>query len=204
MASVRDTLLAMLTQYPSLFKNKTDCFRHLFLTNGNGYDWVDGELVSICDAKSVPDFKDENEEILRRTKDDLYKSESFNNQIRLDVRRNNMLIQFALDNIDLIVEEHLMFYSGSSISYSGWNYSLLMQVPLDIKPDWEKAVRDCMWALTPYINQSLRFDGYHLDGVKMLEQDLIRLKKERFPDILETDKNMSKILSDILAKSKGD
>jgi len=204
MASVRDTLLSMLTQYPSLFSNKTDCFNHLFLRNGNGYDWIDGELVSVCDVESGPDFKDEDEEILRRTKDDHYKCEAFNNQIRLDVRRNNMLIQFALDNIDLIVEEHLMFYSRSSISYSGWDYSPLMQVPLDVKPDWEKAVRDCMWSLTPYINQSMRFDAYHLDSVKMLGQDLIRLKKERFPDILETDKHISKMLSDILGKSKGE
>lgn len=48
-----DTVKQIMATYPSVNENVVDVYNHLFLTVGNGFDWVDGELVS--DALSKTD-----------------------------------------------------------------------------------------------------------------------------------------------------
>lgn len=43
--TVRDTIIDMIRRHPLITKNKVDAYDHLFMTVGNGYEWVDGELV---------------------------------------------------------------------------------------------------------------------------------------------------------------
>ena len=43
--TVRDTIIDMIRRHPLITKNKVDVYDHLFMTVGNGYVWVDGELV---------------------------------------------------------------------------------------------------------------------------------------------------------------
>lgn len=212
MASVRDTVLAMLTQYPTLFTTKADCYRHLFLSNGNGYDWVDGELVAWGNPKGEPDFKNEDEAMVEQAEKygltPNYKKmfgHEENEHIRLETRRNNMNIQFALDNIDLIMRsEHLTFYSGLTIMYSGWNYCNLMQVPTDVKPDWLEAVNECRFALGPFIYQTRQVQHYTTDAIDELERDLERLKTERFPEEFKRDAEMAELAAEITAEIKAE
>lgn len=51
--TVKDTIKQSLLMYPSLFKNKLDVYNQLFLTNGNGYHWLNGELVSDSDYEYI-------------------------------------------------------------------------------------------------------------------------------------------------------
>lgn len=41
------TMQVMFDTYPQLFKDRSDCLNQLFCVIGNGYDWVNGELVDI-------------------------------------------------------------------------------------------------------------------------------------------------------------
>ncbi len=210
MASVRDEVLQMLTEYPSLFQDKSACFSHLFLTNGNGYNWVDGELVSIDSDKSGPDFKDEDEVIREQIEKygeiTNYKQllgKELYGYIRLETRKHNLLIQFAIDNIDLIMEsEMISFHSGSSIYYSGWDYCKLMQVPEDVKEDWLQAVNDCRSALVSFVNQTKQFRHYHTTAIDDLERDLKRLKTERFPEEFKRDAEMAELAKKYMNKEK--
>ena len=43
--NVELTIQHMYDNYPCLFKERADCLDHLFCGIGNGYDWVNGELV---------------------------------------------------------------------------------------------------------------------------------------------------------------
>lgn len=43
--TVKDTVINCLRRFPALNRNKADVFDHLFLTVGNGYEWINGELV---------------------------------------------------------------------------------------------------------------------------------------------------------------
>jgi len=54
MASVRDTVQYQLMRYPSLYQNRSDCFIHLFLTGGNGYFWLNGELIDMHEETELP------------------------------------------------------------------------------------------------------------------------------------------------------
>lgn len=45
--TVKDTLYSSLIRYSTIYENKWQVFEHLFSTYGNGYQWVDGELVEI-------------------------------------------------------------------------------------------------------------------------------------------------------------
>ena len=212
MASVRETILGMLTEYPSLFTTKAGCYKHLFLTNGGGYDWIDGELVVCHSAKSGPDFKDEDAAMVEQAEKygltPNYKKmfgREENEYVRLETRRNNMHIQFALDNIDLIMRsEHVAFYSGSAILYSGWDYSNLMKVPTDVKPDWLEAVNECRFALVSHIYQSKQIRHYTTKGIDDLERDLNRLKTERFPEEFKRDAEMAELTKEIVADIKAE
>ena len=212
MASVRDTVLAMLTQYPTLFTTKADCYRHLFLSNGNGYDWIDGALVAWGNPKGEPDFKDEDAAVVEQAEKygltpnykKMFGREEYE-YIRLETRRNNMHIQFALDNIDMIMRsEHIEFHSGSIIIYSGWDYCPLIKVPAVVKPDWLEAVNECRFALGPYIHQSRQVQHYATDAIDELERDLERLKTERFPEEFEHDAEMAELAAEIAAEVKAE
>lgn len=48
---VKDAVKASLMLYPTIQKTKLDVYEHMFLVIGNGYDWVNGELVA---EKRVP------------------------------------------------------------------------------------------------------------------------------------------------------
>jgi len=45
--NVTDTIRTMLLEYPQLHLNALDAYNHLFCAYGNGYEWVNGELVDI-------------------------------------------------------------------------------------------------------------------------------------------------------------
>lgn len=43
--TVEETIRKCILSCPLIFKNKLDVYNHLFLTNGNGFKWVNGELI---------------------------------------------------------------------------------------------------------------------------------------------------------------
>lgn len=48
--NVEFTIQRMFDNYPTLFKERVDCLDHLFCTIGNGYEWVNGELIAIANC----------------------------------------------------------------------------------------------------------------------------------------------------------
>lgn len=44
--NVELTIQEMFDSDPELFKERADCLDHLFCTIGNGYEWVNGELIA--------------------------------------------------------------------------------------------------------------------------------------------------------------
>lgn len=52
MNSPENVIKKCLIHYPNLFGNRADVMEHLFLTIGNGYEWVNGELVDLEDPEN--------------------------------------------------------------------------------------------------------------------------------------------------------
>lgn len=157
MASVRDTIYRCLVCYPELFRTKSECFSYLFLVNGNGYEWIKGELVDKVEDrnKKGPMIIDEEIKIaktLENLPDFPGDYSSIINNERLRIRRQNASVQFAMENIDLILAERVSFQQGRLGHYSGPDHCQLMKVPDNIKEDWLIAVKECIYGLFSYIS----------------------------------------------------
>ncbi|HFD2033551.1 TPA: hypothetical protein ACF2DD_002128 [Clostridium perfringens] len=44
--TLEETIQEMYDNYPMLFQERKECLNQLFCVIGNGYDWIDGELIS--------------------------------------------------------------------------------------------------------------------------------------------------------------
>jgi hypothetical protein len=52
--NVADTLLVSCGAFSCIFPNRAAALDHLFMTIGNGYEWIDGQLVDVCGREDTP------------------------------------------------------------------------------------------------------------------------------------------------------
>lgn len=163
MASVRDTVFNMMIHYPSLFQDVSDCFNHLFLVYGNGYEWIDGELCPIDDGIYrddtreygwfEPRFLNLEHELIKYP----YKKDNID-LARLDVNRHNTQVQFVMNNIDAMIQEPISFTSPY-IAFS--EYSAIYANPNHISKEWYDAIIRTIYALQAWLNCPSRFYDVH-------------------------------------------
>lgn len=149
--SVKATVRRMLIQYPMLFATKSDCFEHLFLVNGNGYDWHDGCLADVySDKDDEPRWADENGD--PRPGEPVISLPEIEKRLReqriLDAKRQNSNIRLVLENFDAIFNEPVRFINP----YPVCEYSDLFHMPDDVKPDWRDACYEAAQALQVWLN----------------------------------------------------
>ena len=117
-----DTLQFMMDFQGSLFHSRQKCLDHLFCTIGNGYSWVDGELV----AKSC-----DTEILLSRWK--------------LSTPIEHAEPTWGVSELGKMKEDIL---KRRGIEDQKWyplskEYSYLYNYPDDIKPDWKALIEEC-------------------------------------------------------------
>lgn len=117
-----DTLQFMMDFHGNLFHNRQKCLDQLFCTIGNGYSWVDGELVE--------DSRD-TEILLSRWK--------------LDTPIEHAEPTWGVSELGKIRED---IFKRNSIEYQKWyplskEHSYLYNYPDDIKPDWKALLEEC-------------------------------------------------------------
>ena len=117
-----DTLQFMMDFQGDLFYNRQKCLDQLFCTIGNGYSWVDGELVEdSLDTKTL----------LSRWKlvTPIERAEPTKSVIEVGGIRESMFKRRNLDNPK--------WYPLSK------KYSYLYDYPDNIKPDWKALIEEC-------------------------------------------------------------
>ena len=117
-----DTLQFMMDFQGDLFYNRQKCLDQLFCTIGNGYSWVDGELVEdSLDTKTL----------LSRWKlvTPIERAEPTKSVIEVGGIRESMFKRRNLDNPK--------WYPLSK------KYSYLYNYPDNIKPDWKALIEEC-------------------------------------------------------------
>ena len=164
---LKDSVINSMRGYPSISGNKLDVYDHLFLTNGNGYDWINGELIEPSNEK--PNVISIEEAI-----DNL-----FNDEYRIDLTTDRMFFYIGeLNKEEKVVKESLqydlkryaqnvktiinaeklvnqsLFEIEPIISLDGLEpectlyplskYSKIMNIPDDIKPDWLDGIKELM------------------------------------------------------------
>ena len=121
-----DTLQFMMDFQGDLFYDRQKCLNQLFCTIGNGYSWVDGELVEdSLDTKTL----------LSRWKlvTPIERAEPTKSVIEVGGIRESMFKRRNLDNPK--------WYPLSK------KYSYLYNYPDNIKPDWKALIEECKQTL---------------------------------------------------------
>lgn len=147
--------------YPTIYTNALEVYNHLFCVIGNGYDWVDGELIStgsrcekydgyITVKDAVLGFLEEelvvdwqNDISVTRDFAKLYTSPE---EIAKYVARHNKSV---IEDVKKIfnVDERINDFSipktivGEFKFYPLSTYSAICNIPDDIKPDWLNAAK---------------------------------------------------------------
>ena len=169
------TIQSMFDEYPSLFKERSDCLNQLFCVIGNGYEWVNGELVDGDDAYT--DIE------LAELASHLVNGKAFqHNKMSLRDEAAYYLEQNVLDRlgsvelsaeaqavVDKYKSDHLAQYPDDVYHkrersqrwyfyLAGYctDYAKLFNYPADIKPDWLAGLEEC--------KTMLREDGYDIDN----------------------------------------
>lgn len=167
------TIQAMFDEYPTLFQDRVDCLNHLFCVIGNGYKWINGELVDIDDNYSKSELK-AFETHLVNGKAFQYNKMSFRDIERQYVKEailerltDEQKTPEVLKILDEKIEAGLTKPDNFPIEQSRaerWyfhsagycrDYAYLFNYPENIKPDWLAGIEET--------KKMLREDGYEVD-----------------------------------------
>ena len=165
--NLKDSVINSMREYPSISGNKLDVYDHLFLTIGNGYYWVNGELIEpynkILNILSIEDAIDNlfnNESRIDLTTDrmffyigELNKGEKVvKESLQYDLKRYAQDVKTII-NAEKLVNQNL-FEIEPIISLDGLEpkctlyplskYSAIMNIPDDIKPDWLNGIKELL------------------------------------------------------------
>ena len=148
----------MLLEYPTLYQDRAQCLNQLFCVNGNGYEWIKGQLV---DEYQDHRYKRDKEVdiALQEGFDILIDSIVYNNSdtslsIPQYVQRSLLekyRQQRALANLDKIIQPgfHQFIQAGYEF-YPLCEYAKIMNLPTDIKQDWLDGAKETLQLLNQY------------------------------------------------------
>lgn len=125
MASYAETVARMMRQYPTLFPTEAHALHHLFIVNGNGYDWIEGQLVDLF-ARSDEEVRAER------------------------CRREKRLLHGVSEHLRAQIKAAWAKPAAPIIRlYPLCKYADLCTLPDDIHPDWLAAAKRALaWAWT--------------------------------------------------------
>lgn len=124
--TAENTLQWMMDFYSDLFPTRQRCLDHLFCTIGNGYEWVNGELV--CEDQLNKRYEMKEQIVCAKAwYEDLYEQRQ---KVELELARKNPDYKPNLK----------YFHQWYTLSKK---YSFLYNYPADIKPDWLRVLNEC-------------------------------------------------------------
>ena len=180
--NVELTMQAMFDLYPTLFKERADCLNHLFCTIGNGFKWVNGELVfrefhpkyiNKLESHLVHGKAFQHNKLSLRAESQLYEDDRISNgwyeewkerHPDEDIVKLKEVRQRTIDKLsdnEYYRESNRKKRWGFYVNIPGHEqinfcekWAFLFNYPDDIKPDWKEAIEEC--------KKLLLEDGYEL------------------------------------------
>lgn len=138
--NLRDTVRNALLKHPSIFENALTVYNHLFCVLGNGYEWLDGELIlgskePISLKEAVKDrVKYSFEQFMTSPISKLIENkrvmDKYREQLITDIDRMFNVTKFSKD---FTIPEKFTFYPTS-------RFSKMCCFPKNIKPDWKEGI----------------------------------------------------------------
>lgn len=135
MANVNDTVRANILAFPGLFETRADVVNFVLFVNGNGYEWVDGEPVTVFD-ENAPWSRAEADK-----KFELFWSGigvALEERDRKSNAERNDALQYIVDTVEERVTTSA--FSKEAIIREDDNYNLAAKAPENITADWAAAL----------------------------------------------------------------
>lgn len=126
---IRQSLLL----HPSIFPNRWAVLHHLFIVNGNGYEWQDGELIDPTDQPepTMADIVDKHFDFYLSDRRLINSSLGYSRDACKDAIK-------AMFNIEERIKD--MTPTRDKL-YPICGYAKILHVPQDVKPDWLEAAK---------------------------------------------------------------
>lgn len=138
--NVHETLVDSIRKYPTLFRTGGDVMRHMFCVLGNGYHWVNGELVQYNGEPRQYQDQLTNDDVEHELNERL-----FGYSERARTYAEEFFREDILEGIQIAKNaENLANLRGFTDPIEGDYYMVnpnhyLYEFPDDIKPDWLEA-----------------------------------------------------------------
>lgn len=149
MNKVNIEIKRLLLNYPSIIKSRFDALSHLFLTNGNGYCWENGELRERFGEKNRNSDKMNYSDLAKQQSVLMDEELSETNQVlieRINVERTFRLLREI--NIELYTKRHVMnedIRCGIDwLKHRDLKSCCLKDIPDDIHMDWALAAEEML------------------------------------------------------------
>lgn len=178
--TIKDTIKSMIITCPRIFPTKLSTYNHLFLTNGNGYRWKNGELISEDDEEncSIEDglealFNDELQySLLKGYLNSTTDSEDIINYFK---RRNKENFELAkvIINYEKIINEKLYLPNKEEL-YPLCKYAKILNIPDDIKDDWKDAIKEFLdFIMTSEENEVVIYRNQYINELSKTQNNLL-------------------------------
>ena len=189
---LEETIQTYFDNCSSAFQRREQALDHLFCTIGNGFEWVDGELVSNDEWKTINPL-DENgkakqyniytkgkhrKEEYDRIKSNPCTLELYNGFIlNEDETLEQRFLEPKEDDDDLHEEVIHTVYPLSL------KYSYLFNYPADIKPDWLEGIKETYEYIIENINEDTYFGEFNFSYSEIFreisKEELIKMYEDR-------------------------
>ena len=178
------TIQDMFDNYPTLFKDRSDCLNHLFCTIGNGYHWCDGELIGdeessleLLEKHLVNGKAYQHNKLSLRAEAQYYFDKAIANgeyskldetflKELLEARRKTILK--LPDNVYHRRERQFRWYFY--LAGYCFDFAYLFNYPENIKPDWQSGIEECKKMLIEDGYDIERYDDDQIDFIANQEE----------------------------------
>ena len=167
------TMQQMFNEQPMRFKERADCLNHLFCVVGNGYQWINGELVEIDRIISEKDVNTLQKQLIHEKafqhnklsiQDEIVQTFEASMRNSLSEFEDSEVLRRAMDKHierlrsqypDDVYHEHPRAerWDYSKLPYFK-KYAKLFNYPDNIKEDWLSGIEEC--------KMMLREDGFDI------------------------------------------
>ncbi len=122
--TVETTIQRMFDRYPDLFSDRKECLNHLFCVIGNGYEWKRGQIVECGEDDEIEPFIIEEE--------------------KKDYEVKHPKAEQSKENIARWNDRKALYPMAYEFKwYPLCEFSLINEIPDDVKPDWKAAAEEC-------------------------------------------------------------
>lgn len=152
-----------LLEYHGIFPNVEAILEHLFMTNGNGYEWYKGELVDVCRSEELEYDREEvysrnREELQAKVSEAKIRFEKDSDCVKdLNIKRLHRaeldLLKYDLtySHLDALLDNFSI--NGDNLKNLSWyppcEYADILRFESDITDEW-------LWLVSEFIDESLR------------------------------------------------